>query len=84
MDRVAAPRRRASPPFDFGNMAQRTAIIGAARACDAPVILHARRGAWSDAGGIVLHQIVEALAETCPKTPICLHQDLGAVPSAAA
>jgi ribulose-bisphosphate carboxylase large chain len=65
-------------------MAQRTAIIGAARACDAPVILHARRGAWSDAGGIVLRQIVEALAETCPKTPICLHQDLGAVPSAAA
>lgn len=65
------------PAFNINNMEQGIAIMDAARACDAPVILQASRGARSYAGDTMLRRIVEALAETYPEIPICLHQDHG-------
>jgi fructose-bisphosphate aldolase class II len=65
------------PAFNINNMEQGLAIVEAAAACDAPVILQASRGARSYAGDIMLARMMEALAETYPAIPICLHQDHG-------
>ena len=65
------------PAFNINNMEQGLAILRAAAATDAPVILQASRGARSYAGDIMLRHMVEALAETYPRIPICLHQDHG-------
>jgi fructose-bisphosphate aldolase class II len=65
------------PAFNINNMEQGLAILRAAAATDAPVILQASRGARSYAGDVMLRRIVEALAETHPRIPICLHQDHG-------
>jgi fructose-bisphosphate aldolase, class II len=65
------------PAFNINNMEQGLAIVEAAASVDAPVILQASRGARSYAGDIMLTKIVEALIETHPQIPICLHQDHG-------
>jgi fructose-bisphosphate aldolase class II len=65
------------PAFNINNMEQGLAILRAASECDAPVILQASRGARSYAGDVMLRRMVEALAETNPHIPICLHQDHG-------
>ena len=73
----AAERGYGVPAFNINNMEQGLAIMEAARACDAPVILQASRGARSYAGDVMLARMVEALAEMHPRIPICLHQDHG-------
>ena len=65
------------PAFNINNMEQGLAIVEAAAACDAPIILQASRGARSYAGDIMLARMMEALAETWPAIPICVHQDHG-------
>ncbi len=65
------------PAFNINNMEQGLAILEAARACDAPVIIQASRGARSYAGDIMLARMVDALVEMYPDIPICLHQDHG-------
>ncbi|MGQ3674965.1 class II fructose-bisphosphate aldolase [Xanthobacter sp. TB0139] len=65
------------PAFNINNMEQGLAIMKAASACDAPVILQASRGARAYAGDLMLRRMVEAMAETYPDIPICLHQDHG-------
>jgi len=65
------------PAFNINNMEQGLAIMRAAKACDAPVILQASRGARSYAGDIMLRHMVEALAEMFPDIPVVLHQDHG-------
>ena len=65
------------PAFNINNMEQGLAIMAAARACDAPVILQASRGARAYAGDIMLRHLVQALAEMNPEIPVCLHQDHG-------
>ena len=65
------------PAFNINNMEQALAIMAAARKTDAPVILQASRGARSYAGDLMLRKMVEALVETYPEIPICLHQDHG-------
>ncbi len=65
------------PAFNINNMEQGLAILQAARACDAPVILQASRGARSYAGDLMLRKMMEGLAETYPEIPICVHQDHG-------
>ena len=49
----------------------------AAKACDAPVIIQASRGARSYANDIMLAKMIDALAEIYPTIPICMHQDHG-------
>ncbi|PJN96367.1 fructose-bisphosphate aldolase class II [Amaricoccus sp. HAR-UPW-R2A-40] len=73
----AAERGYGAPAFNINNMEQGLAIMEAARACDAPVILQASRGARSYAGDVMLARMVEALAEMFPEIPLCLHQDHG-------
>ena len=58
-------------------MEQGLAILEAARACDAPVIIQASRGARSYANDIMLAKMIEALAAIYPEIPICMHQDHG-------
>jgi fructose-bisphosphate aldolase, class II len=65
------------PAFNINNMEQGLAIVEAAASVDAPVIIQASRGARAYAGDIMLSKIVEALIETYPQIPICLHQDHG-------
>ncbi|MDF0601683.1 fructose-bisphosphate aldolase class II [Psychromarinibacter sp. C21-152] len=65
------------PAFNINNMEQGLAIMSAARACDAPVILQASRGARKYAGDIMLRHMVEALAAMYPDNPVVLHQDHG-------
>lgn len=65
------------PAFNINNMEQGLAIMKAARACDAPVIMQASRGARSYAGDIMLRHMVQALSEMYPEIPICMHQDHG-------
>jgi fructose-bisphosphate aldolase class II len=65
------------PAFDINNMEQGLAILKAAAATDAPVILHASRGARSYAGDIMLRHMVTARAEMHPEIPIIRHQDHG-------
>ncbi|THK35818.1 fructose-bisphosphate aldolase class II [Ensifer sp. MPMI2T] len=65
------------PAFNINNMEQGLAIMEAARACDAPVILQASRGARSYANDIMLAKMMEALEEMYPEIPLCIHQDHG-------
>jgi fructose-bisphosphate aldolase class II len=65
------------PAFNINNMEQGLAIMEAARACDAPVIIQASRGARSYANDIMLAKMIDALAEMHPGIPLCIHQDHG-------
>ena len=51
------------PAFNINNMEQGLAIMEAAKACDAPVIIQASRGARSYANDIMLAKMIDALAE---------------------
>jgi fructose-bisphosphate aldolase class II len=73
----AAEHSYGVPAFNINNMEQGLAILRAAKACDAPVILQASRGARSYAGDIMLRHIVAALAEMFPEIPLVMHQDHG-------
>src|SRR5215216_2180941 len=65
------------PAFNINNMEQGLAIMEAAKACDAPVIIQASRGARSYANDIMLAKMMEALTEIHPAIPLCIHQDHG-------
>ncbi|WP_159586877.1 class II fructose-bisphosphate aldolase [Chelativorans xinjiangense] len=65
------------PAFNINNMEQGLAIMEAAKACEAPVILQASRGARSYANDIMLAKMIDALAEMYPGLPVCLHLDHG-------
>ena len=65
------------PAFNINNMEQGLAIMQAAKACNAPVIIQASRGARSYAGDIMLSKMIDALTEMYPANPICMHQDHG-------
>ncbi|WP_054312398.1 class II fructose-bisphosphate aldolase [Mesorhizobium sp. 1M-11] len=65
------------PAFNINNMEQGLAIMEAARACDAPVIIQASRGARSYANDIMLSRMMDALTEIYPDIPLCVHQDHG-------
>jgi fructose-bisphosphate aldolase class II len=65
------------PAFNINNMEQGLAIMEAAKACDAPVIIQASRGARSYANDIMLARMMDALAEIYPGIPLCIHQDHG-------
>lgn len=65
------------PAFNINNMEQGLAIMEAARACDAPVIIQASRGARSYANDIMLARMMDALVEIYPQIPLCVHQDHG-------
>ncbi|TIN73087.1 MAG: fructose-bisphosphate aldolase class II [Mesorhizobium sp.] len=65
------------PAFNINNMEQGLAIMEAAKACDAPVIIQASRGARSYANDIMLAKMMEALTEIHPTIPLCIHQDHG-------
>jgi fructose-bisphosphate aldolase class II len=58
-------------------MEQIVAIMAAAKEVDAPVILQASRGARSYAGDIMIAKMIDAMEETYPGIPICVHQDHG-------
>ncbi|MCA1409045.1 fructose-bisphosphate aldolase class II [Ensifer sp. IC3342] len=73
----AAEHTYGVPAFNINNMEQGLAIMEAARACDAPVILQASRGARSYANDIMLAKMMEALEEMYPDIPLCIHQDHG-------
>ena len=73
----AAERQYGVPAFNINNMEQGLAIMEAAKACDAPVILQASRGARSYANDIMLAKMIEALAAIYPDIPLCMHQDHG-------
>ena len=73
----AAERGYGVPAFNINNMEQGLAIMEAADAVDAPVIIQASRGARSYAGDIMLTRMIDALVETFPNIPVCLHQDHG-------
>ena len=65
------------PAFNINNMEQGLAIMEAAKACDAPVIIQASRGARTYANDIMLAKMIDALAEIYPDIPVCMHQDHG-------
>ena len=65
------------PAFNINNMEQGLAIMEAAKACDAPVIIQASRGARNYANDIMLAKMIEALAMIYPEIPLCMHQDHG-------
>ncbi|MBZ9810503.1 fructose-bisphosphate aldolase class II [Mesorhizobium sp. BR1-1-9] len=65
------------PAFNINNMEQGLAIMEAAKACDAPVIIQASRGARSYANDVMLAKMMEALTEMHPAIPLCIHQDHG-------
>ncbi len=73
----AAERGYGVPAFNINNMEQGLAIMEAARACNAPVIIQASRGARAYAGDIMLAKMMEALELTFPEIPLCIHQDHG-------
>ena len=73
----AAENSYGVPAFNINNMEQGLAIMLAARACDAPVIMQASRGARAYAGDIMLAKMIDALTEMYPDIPICMHQDHG-------
>ncbi len=73
----AAEHSYGVPAFNINNMEQGLAIMKAAKACDAPVIMQASRGARSYAGDIMLAKMIDALAEMYPEIPVCMHQDHG-------
>jgi Fructose/tagatose bisphosphate aldolase len=62
------------PAFNINNMEQGLAIMNAARACGAPVILQASRGARKYAGDVMLSHMVRAFAEMYPDNHIVMHQ----------
>ncbi|MBN2905530.1 MAG: fructose-bisphosphate aldolase class II [Rhodobacteraceae bacterium] len=65
------------PAFNINNMEQGLAIMEAAKACDAPVIIQASRGARNYANDIMLAKMIEALSMIYPDIPLCMHQDHG-------
>ena len=73
----AADHAYGVPAFNINNMEQGLAIMEAAKACDAPVIIQASRGARSYANDIMLAKMIDALAEIYPDIPVCMHQDHG-------
>ena len=73
----AAERGYGVPAFNINNMEQGLAIMEAARACDAPVIIQASRGARSYANDVMLAKMMDALTEIYPEIPLCIHQDHG-------
>jgi fructose-bisphosphate aldolase class II len=73
----AAERQYGVPAFNINNMEQGLAVMEAAKACDAPVILQASRGARAYATDIVLARLIDALVDSYPDIPICVHQDHG-------
>ena len=73
----AAERQYGVPAFNINNMEQVLAIMEAAKACDAPVILQASRGARTYANDIMLAAMVDAAEKIYPDIPICLHLDHG-------
>ena len=73
----AAERSYGVPAFNINNMEQGLAIMEAARACDAPVIIQASRGARAYANDVMLARMIDALAEIYPEIPLCMHQDHG-------
>jgi len=73
----AAERGYGVPAFNINNMEQGLAIMEAAKACDAPVIIQASRGARSYANDIMLSKMMDALTEIYPDIPLCIHQDHG-------
>ncbi|MFZ2099418.1 MAG: class II fructose-bisphosphate aldolase [Oricola sp.] len=73
----AAEHSYGVPAFNINNMEQGLAIMEAAKACDAPVIIQASRGARSYANDIMLARMIDALAEIYPDIPVCMHQDHG-------
>lgn len=77
----AAEHGYAVPAFNINNMEQLLGIMAAARRTEAPVILQASRGARSYAGDLMLRRMVEAVVETSPGIPVCLHQDHGDTPA---
>jgi fructose-bisphosphate aldolase class II len=62
----AAENSYGVPAFNINNMEQGLAIMEAAKACDAPVIIQASRGARSYANDIMLARMIDALAEIYP------------------
>ncbi|KAB2919252.1 MAG: fructose-bisphosphate aldolase class II [Hyphomicrobiaceae bacterium] len=73
----AAEHAYGVPAFNINNMEQGLAIMEAAKACDAPVIIQASRGARTYAGDVMLAKMMEALELMYPAIPICIHQDHG-------
>ncbi|GAB4351684.1 MAG: fructose-bisphosphate aldolase class II [Oricola sp.] len=73
----AAEHSYGVPAFNINNMEQGLAIMEAAKACDAPVIIQASRGARSYANDIMLARMIDALVEIYPDIPVCMHQDHG-------
>ena len=73
----AADHSYGVPAFNINNMEQGLAIMEAAKACDAPVIIQASRGARSYANDIMLARMIDALVEIYPDIPVCMHQDHG-------
>ncbi|MDD1791616.1 fructose-bisphosphate aldolase class II [Enterovibrio makurazakiensis] len=69
------------PAFNVNNMEQVQAIMGAAAACDSPVILQASAGARSYAGAGFLRHLMLASVEQWPEIPVVVHQDHGASPA---
>jgi fructose-bisphosphate aldolase, class II len=65
------------PAFNISNMEQGLAIMAAAKACNAPVILQASRGARAYANDRVLARLIDGLVETYPDIPVCMHLDHG-------
>jgi fructose-bisphosphate aldolase class II len=73
----AAEHAYGVPAFNINNMEQGLAIMEAAKACDAPVIIQASRGARSYANDIMLARMIDALVDIYPDIPVCMHQDHG-------
>ncbi|MDP3196222.1 class II fructose-bisphosphate aldolase [Tabrizicola sp.] len=73
----AADHSYGVPAFNISNMEQGLAIMAAAKACDAPVILQASRGARAYAGDRVLARLIDGLTEMYPDIPVCMHLDHG-------
>jgi fructose-bisphosphate aldolase class II len=73
----AADHSYGVPAFNINNMEQGLAIMEAAKACDAPVIIQASRGARSYANDIMLARMIDALVDIYPDIPVCMHQDHG-------
>ena len=69
------------PAFNINNMEQALSIGEAAKACNAPVIIQASRGARSYANDAMLKHMMDALTEIYPQIPICVHLDHGNGPA---
>lgn len=73
----AAENDYGCPAFNINNMEQGLAIMEAAKACDAPVIIQASRGARAYARDIMLTKMIDALVDIYPDIPIVMHLDHG-------